>query len=207
MMDGNLAAQTFKIDPQRMDNQNLSLNFDVGQAKRRTTLDDNRRSMPNEPSSKMVQASGQPVRKSVEIEDQANSPPSRGDTRGKMSRSQAKEVPRVRLNTDSSSPEHNLMVNQTRDTSMFHTVQHSKDISKQQTPNAELKSEPAMSKRSTARKDTFRQLQFENEKLKTCIDFLVQGGDWNELVQMFGEADPTLKDIMENYLSKSSQHD
>ena len=48
-------------------------------------------------------------------------------------------------------------------------------------------------------------MQFENEKLKTCIDFLVQGGDWNELAQLFGENDPTLKDIVENYLNKSSQ--
>lgn len=114
----------------------------------------------------------------------------------------------MRLHTDSSSPEHNntFMANQTRDTSQFPTAQHSKSPSKQQaTPLSDLKSEPQMSKRSSERKESFRQMQFENEKLKTCIDFLVQGGDWNELAQLFGENDPVLKDIVENYLNKSSQ--
>jgi hypothetical protein len=45
-------------------------------------------------------------------------------------------------------------------------------------------------------------MQSENEKLKTCIEFLVQGGEWGELVSMFGEHDPVLKDIVENYLNK-----
>jgi len=31
---------------------------------------------------------------------------------------------------------------------------------------------------------------FENEKLKTSLEFLMQGGDVNELIHIFGKDDP-----------------
>lgn len=177
--------------------------------KRRATLDEERRGKHDADSALM----GSDVRKdsldeSIAIHDQqSKSPPYDDGLRGNYGAININELQRARINTDSSSPEqHTFMANQTRDTSLFATAQHSKDMSKHQaTPISELKSEPRMSKRSSARKESFRQMQFENEKLKTCIEFLVQGGDWNELVQMFGEHDPVLKDIVENYLNKSSQ--
>lgn len=118
-----------------------------------------------------------------------------------------RDMNKVRLNSESSSPEQStFFANQTRDTSQLPTAQHTRERMRQ-TPGTDLKSEPRMSKRSTARKESFRQMQHENEKLKTCIEFLIQGGDWGELVQMFGENDPVLKDIVENYLNKSSQQE
>ena len=207
VVDGKLGMKTIKIAPQPS-SKFRSLNVDMQDSKRRATLPEGR-SKRNEDSPPLTdsEARRESLDQSIPLPDhQSKGPPFADGLRGNYGAMNATELRRARLNTDSSSPEQNtFMANQTRDTSQFPTTQQSKDRPKHATPGNDLKSEPRMSKRSSARKDSFRQMQFENEKLKTCIEFLVQGGDWNELVQMFGENDPVLKDIVENYLNKSSQ--